>query len=312
MNIELARTFLEVVATGSFARAAGRLNVTQSTVTMRIKALEETLRCRLLIRNKTGVSMTAAGIRFQRLAETLVRTWQMTRRQVTLAPGFEGILSLGADPALWDDLLYEWVCKSRRARPDVAIRCESGDAEQLVQRLFQGWLDVCIVYTAQSRSGFTVEPLFDDPLVLVSTEDRDLKVYWDPEFIEIDWDEGYRSQVEQLWGAVDETPHISVISQSLGLRFVTEFGGSTWIPKRVFDRGKFPRTLYRVHDAPVLERTAYMIYSSDALTERLPQMSAERLRESILNQLADKEFIWSVEADALPRAPRSHIGSEGR
>jgi LysR family transcriptional regulator, flagellar master operon regulator len=311
MNIELARTFLEVVATGSFARAADRLNVTHSTVTMRIKALEEALRCRVLIRNKTGVSMTAAGMRFHRLAETLVRTWQMTRRHVSLAPGFEGILSIGADPALWDDLMFEWVCKTRRARPDVAIRCEGGSAEQLVQRLFQGWLDLCLVYTAQSRSGFSVEALFDDPLVLVSSEDRDLKVYWDPEFIEIDWDEGYRAQVEQLWGAVDETPHISVVSQSLGIRFVTEFGGSTWIPKRVFERGRFSRPLYRVHNAPVLERTAYMIYSPDALTERLPQMSAERIRESILNQLAGRESIWGARLGTPRRTPERTRSKHG-
>src|SRR6202042_2339388 len=157
MNIELARTFIEVVSSGSFARAADRLNVTHSTVTMRIKALEEILRRRVLVRNKTGVSMTAAGNRFYRFAETLVWTWQMMRRHVSLAPGFEGVVSVGAEPSLWDDLMFDWVCGLRRGRPDIAVRCETGNAEQLTQRLFQGWLDMCIVYTAHSRTGFVVE-----------------------------------------------------------------------------------------------------------------------------------------------------------
>ncbi|MDA0218543.1 MAG: LysR family transcriptional regulator [Proteobacteria bacterium] len=43
MNVEQARTFLEVLATGNFNRAAERLHVTQSTVSARIRALEETL-----------------------------------------------------------------------------------------------------------------------------------------------------------------------------------------------------------------------------------------------------------------------------
>jgi DNA-binding transcriptional LysR family regulator len=292
MNIELARTFLEVVSSGSFARAADRLNVTHSTVTMRIKALEEILRRKVLIRNKTGVSMTAAGLRFHSLAETLVRTWQMTRRQMSLASGFEGILSIGAESSLWDDLMIEWACNTRRCRPNIAIRCEMGNAEQLVQRLFQGWLDIGVVYTAQSRSGFLVEKLFDDPLVLVSTENRDLKVHWDPDFIEIDWDAGYRAQVEQHWDQVDETPQISVTSQQLGLKFLCEFGGSTWLPRRVFEKGGFSRKLFIVRDAPVFERTAYMIFSPEAVKERLPKVSPLLIRQSILNQWNGSTDIW--------------------
>ncbi|MEC8562629.1 MAG: LysR family transcriptional regulator, partial [Pseudomonadota bacterium] len=38
MNIDHLLTFLEVVATGSFHRAAANLNVTQSTVSARIRA----------------------------------------------------------------------------------------------------------------------------------------------------------------------------------------------------------------------------------------------------------------------------------
>ena len=97
--IELARTFLEIVSTGSFARAADQLHVTHSTVTMRIKTLEQLLKKKLLVRNKAGVTMTASGLRFQRYAEALVRTWQLTRREMSLASGLEGILSLGADHA---------------------------------------------------------------------------------------------------------------------------------------------------------------------------------------------------------------------
>ena len=40
MDTELARTFLVVVATGSFVEAAQRLHVTQSTVSTRIQRLE--------------------------------------------------------------------------------------------------------------------------------------------------------------------------------------------------------------------------------------------------------------------------------
>jgi LysR family transcriptional regulator, flagellar master operon regulator len=43
VNIELARTFLEIVRTRSFVRAAEQLNVSQTTVSARIHALEDRL-----------------------------------------------------------------------------------------------------------------------------------------------------------------------------------------------------------------------------------------------------------------------------
>jgi DNA-binding transcriptional LysR family regulator len=228
--------------------------------------------------------MTASGLRFQRYAEMLVRTWQLTRREMSLASGLEGILSLGADYALWDDLLYDWVCTMRRSRPEIALRCEANDPDRLLRRLFEGWLDVCIVYTAQSRVGFKVEALFDDPLVLVSTEDRGV-VDWDPNFVEIDWGEAYQALVEHHYPRDDKTPPVSLTMGGLGVRFVTTFGGSTRIPHRQLKNQNFGCKLYPVRGAPIFNRVAYMIYSEEALNERVPRLSVNEIRESILRQL---------------------------
>ncbi len=62
MDIELARTFLEIVETGNFIGASKRLNVTQSTISMRIRSLEETLGRSLFVRGRSSVTLTAAGI----------------------------------------------------------------------------------------------------------------------------------------------------------------------------------------------------------------------------------------------------------
>lgn len=292
MNIELARTFLEVVACGSLARAAEQLNVTHSTVTMRIKALEDILRNRVLIRNRSGVSMTPAGRRFYPYAESLARTWQMTRRQMSLASGFDGLMSVGAVSALWDDLLFDWAVKSRRERPEIAIRCEAGQSDQLVERLFQGWLDFCLAYEARSRSGFTAELLFEDPIIICSTEDRAARHYWDPDYIEVSWEDGIKRQEQQFWPETAETPHLSAQTMELGLRFLMEFGGSILLPERVLKTRQFPRPLYRVPDQPTFEQKVYLIYSEDALKQRFPKMTIAHLRASLMNQLTGKDVLW--------------------
>jgi DNA-binding transcriptional LysR family regulator len=64
MDTELARTFLEIVSTGSFIRATERLNVGQTTVSARIRTLEQQLG-RAALRPEQGRSIsgrTANGL----------------------------------------------------------------------------------------------------------------------------------------------------------------------------------------------------------------------------------------------------------
>ena len=75
MDIALARTFLEIVAAGNFVRAAERLHVTQTAVSVRVQTLEELLGRKLFVRNKSGATLTQAGEQFMRYAPLLVQVW---------------------------------------------------------------------------------------------------------------------------------------------------------------------------------------------------------------------------------------------
>ena len=56
MNIENIRTFLEIAATGNFHRASERLHVTQSTVSARIKSLEDQLDRALFVNRRAKMT----------------------------------------------------------------------------------------------------------------------------------------------------------------------------------------------------------------------------------------------------------------
>lgn len=64
MDISIARTFLEVVKTGSFVNAAANLNISQTAVSARIRVLEEQLDRPMFVRNKAGARLTPAGEQF--------------------------------------------------------------------------------------------------------------------------------------------------------------------------------------------------------------------------------------------------------
>ena len=58
MDIGLARTFLAIADAGNFVKAAERLNITQSTVSARVKLLESLLGQALFVRSKSGAQLT--------------------------------------------------------------------------------------------------------------------------------------------------------------------------------------------------------------------------------------------------------------
>ena len=109
MDIEFARTFLAVTAAGNFVAAAARLHVTQSTVSARIKTLEQQMGTTLLRRGRGGAELTASGRRFLRHAKVMVRTYEQARHDVGLSSEFSAGLTLIVRFALWDWLLPYWV-----------------------------------------------------------------------------------------------------------------------------------------------------------------------------------------------------------
>src|SRR5262245_66354900 len=95
MDIALARTFLMVAETGSFIDAARKMNVTQSTVSARIKVLEEQFGRSLFERSRNGATLTAAGEQFKKHALALVRIWQHAKIEVGLSGQRRDHLAMG-------------------------------------------------------------------------------------------------------------------------------------------------------------------------------------------------------------------------
>lgn len=60
-DIELPGIFLEIVSTGGFVRASERLNVGQTTMSARMRLLEQQLGRSLFVRNKSGAALPGSG-----------------------------------------------------------------------------------------------------------------------------------------------------------------------------------------------------------------------------------------------------------
>ena len=97
MDITLVRTFLEVIASDSFAKAADRLFISQSAVSLRIKSLEEQLGRKVFIRSKAGITLTPAGTQFIRYANSFLQVWEEAKQQVAVPEGFSDVLVIAGE-----------------------------------------------------------------------------------------------------------------------------------------------------------------------------------------------------------------------
>ncbi|MBF1802196.1 LysR family transcriptional regulator [Alloalcanivorax profundimaris] len=256
MDIELARTFLEIVRSGSFMAAAERLHVTQTTVTARVHNLEGQLGCRLFVRNRSGARLTDNGEQFAGHASQLVSTWDAARRSLPLPEGAGRTVTLGAEISLWNPWLLDWLVRLREDFPDAAIRAEVGERAILHEKLEQGVLDAALVHQPDYWPGMQVEQLMEEKLILVRGTGRDSP------YVYVDWGVDFRRQHDSAWPERSRAS-VSIDLGPLALRYILRHGGSGYFRTRVVQPYLEDGTLRREEDAPEFTYPVYLIYGKN-------------------------------------------------
>jgi len=274
MDIEQIRTFLAVAANGSFLEAATRLHVTQSTVSARIHNLETDLGTKLFVRNRSGAALTPAGRRFMRHAKSLVLTLEQARHDVGLPSRFRASITVGARIALWEGFLPQWVGNMRASAPDVSISSEIGFEEDLMRRLVEGTLDIGLMYTPQHSPGLQVEHLFDETLVLLTTDPA--KPWPDQDYIYVDWGPAFHAQHTNSYPELERPAQVSNIGW-LGVQLILSNGGSCFLPLRMARPYLRAGKLSLVPDSPRFQLPAYMVFARESESAVLePALAALR------------------------------------
>lgn len=262
MDIELARTFLEIVRMRSFVRAAEQLNVSQTAVSARVKALEEQLGRALFIRNKNGASLTPAGEQFLRYAPMFVQLWQRARHQVAVPPGRRAVLSIGGELSLWHPWLMDWLRWMRGMAPDIALRVEVGLPEKLTHQVATGMLDIAVMYQPQHQPGARVELLLEEKLVLVATQ-ADAGAAGTDNYVYVDWGSDFAHHHE-LSFPEQNNPGLFVSLGPLALSYILEVGGSGYFRQRVVAPHIAAGRLHLVAGAPSFFYPIYAVSSAQA------------------------------------------------
>ena len=260
MDIELARTFVEIVSTGSFIKAADRLHVAQTTVSARVRLLEQQLGRPLFVRNKGGATLTPAGEQFLRFAPTFVQLWQRARQQVAVPEGHRAVLTVGSEVSLWQPLLLEWVRMMRRSHPDIALRAHVDVPQDLITHVAAGLVDVAIMYAPQHRPGLEIDLLMEEELVLVTT-DLSNHPADDPRYVHVEW--GPDFTLHHGASFPDATPSLVANLGPLALNYVLSEGGSGYFRMHAVQPYLESGELHLVPGAPHFSFPVYAVHSTN-------------------------------------------------
>jgi DNA-binding transcriptional LysR family regulator len=169
-NLDLGtlRSFVTIAETGSMTRAASRLFMTQSAISMQIKRLENSLGLSVFERSAHGMSPTNEGDQLLNFANQMLALNDEAMGRLTSAD-YEGQIRLGAP----GDVIYPHIPsilkEFNRDYPRVQIRFSSSQTVTLRSEFEQGLHDV--VLTTEKTPGQGGKVISTQSLVWIGAKD---------------------------------------------------------------------------------------------------------------------------------------------
>ncbi|MEA2873655.1 MAG: hypothetical protein QOH67_3631 [Hyphomicrobiales bacterium] len=152
MNLRFLRTFVAIADNAGVARAAARLNLTQSAASRQIQALEDELGLQLFARIGRNVRLTPEGEDLlMRSRQLLFDADALGQRASALKTGEVGVLRVGATPQAIESLLADFLLRYGKRPAGVEVHLVEDGGARLPGRLERGDIDVAIMPAGEDR-----------------------------------------------------------------------------------------------------------------------------------------------------------------
>jgi DNA-binding transcriptional LysR family regulator len=168
LDMGTLRSFVTIADSGSMTRAASRLFMTQSAISMQIKRLETSLGLSVFERSAQGMTTTSEGEQLLQFANQMLALNDEAMGRLT-SPDYEGVIRFGA-PC---DVIYPHVPgvlkEFSRDFPRVQLKFSSGQTINLRDQFERGLQDVVLTTEREPGPGGTV--VSTQPLIWTGAED---------------------------------------------------------------------------------------------------------------------------------------------
>ena len=164
LNLEFRhlRTIRAIQDCGGLARAADRLNITQSALSHQIKNLEAQIGVELFVRRSKPMTLSAAGQRLLRLADQVLPQVEAVEQDFAgMVSGRTGRLHIAIECHACFEWLFPVLERFRRAWPEVDVDIRPGLQFQALPALQKAEVDLVVSSDPENLPGVEFAPLFD-------------------------------------------------------------------------------------------------------------------------------------------------------
>ncbi|MBX6318779.1 LysR family transcriptional regulator [Pigmentiphaga sp.] len=177
MSISLRQleAFVAVCNEGNFSKAAQRIHISQSGLSILIRDLEQSLGCRLFDRSTRQVCLTDAGREFRGPAARLLADLATAVGNVKgLASRQHGHVTVAAPPLLMSRLVIDIAARFRAAYPHIALTLRDIPSEDIPAGIASAEIDIGIGALPEEQDDYLTETLLEGPLVALLPGDHPL------------------------------------------------------------------------------------------------------------------------------------------
>lgn len=280
MQKQLLLTFLDVLETRNFRRTADRMDITQSSVSGRIRQLEAELGARLFERGRGGADPTPDARRFEAQCRSLLALWSQAVNDAATGAKYDGALRISVQFSLMRSLLRSWTQDIRQAMPNVTVRLELDYSVQIMRDIAAGHIDVGIVYAPQYLPDLVIEEVGSEEYVMVSTVADRLEGVRVEEYIRAGYTLSFETQHDANLPHLAHPPLV-VGCEDLAMELLGIYGGATYVARSQADVMIAKGTGVRlVEDAPLIAQKVFCVVHSRRRNAPRLQQALRLLRKN--------------------------------
>lgn len=175
MTLTELRYIVTLAQEQHFGRAAERCFVSQPTLSIAVKKLEEELGVALFERSKSRVQSTPLGERIIAQAQRVLEQTALIKEMATEGKDqLSSPLNVGAIFTIGPFLFPHFIPELQKIAPKMPLYVEEGYTATLRQRLRKGELDAIIVALPFTEADVVTQTLYDEPFVVLMNRDHPL------------------------------------------------------------------------------------------------------------------------------------------
>jgi LysR family tcuABC transcriptional regulator len=175
MDLRQLKYFVQIVESGSLAKASRQLYIAQPALSQQIAKLEAEVGKPLLIRTARGVTPTENGAALHHHARFMLRQLDQALSIARQEPGtVHGMVSVGLAATTVCAVGVPFMRRIREKYPGIVLNVVEGMSGHLAQMMRMGQLDLAILFSRDAVPDLPAEPLVEEELFVMLPEGSDL------------------------------------------------------------------------------------------------------------------------------------------